>query len=48
MAPELHEEISYDDAAVDLFSTGILLFLLRTGTVPFIKAVKSDNMYNLF
>jgi len=40
MAPELLERVPYDGSAVDIWSAAVLLFLLRTGTVPFLKATK--------
>lgn len=48
MAPEIHLKKPYSGPSVDLFATGIILFILISGTPPFAKAdPKSDPHYKL-
>ena len=48
MAPEIHMKKPYSGPSVDLFATGIILFILISGTPPFAKAdPKSDPHYKL-
>ena len=47
MAPEIHKGLQYDGRAVDIFSTGVVLYTLVTAHFPFGKAEKSDDFYNL-
>jgi serine/threonine protein kinase len=48
MAPELLENVPYCGKEIDLWSIGILLFCMRTGTCPFIKCSKVDKTFQLF
>jgi len=49
MAPELNEKADdYSGAAVDLYAAGIMLFVMRTGTVPFLRCVRSNPEFDLF
>jgi serine/threonine protein kinase len=45
MAPEIFLNKPYDGAPVDIFSAGIVLFLMRTGGPPFLRAVESDGYF---
>ena len=47
MAPEIRKGLQYDGRAVDIFSTGVVLFTMVTSNFPFNKAEKSDEIYNL-
>lgn len=47
MAPEINEKKAYLGSGVDLFSAGIILFVMYTGHPPFHKAVESDPYYKL-
>lgn len=38
MAPEIFIDKKYNGAVVDLFASGIVLFIMRSGTPPFAKA----------
>ena len=44
-APEILEYKEYDGDKIDIFSTGVLLFILRTGKMAFDNAVVNDNIY---
>ena len=48
MAPEIHEELPYEGAQVDLFAAGVILFIMKSGHPPFGMANKSDPYYKLF
>jgi len=48
MAPEIHANKKYNGASVDLFASGVILFILVSGTGPFIKATPKDTYYNYF
>lgn len=45
--PELHSEKAYDAAGADIFASGVVLFCLMCGTMPFKKAEERDYLYNL-
>jgi len=45
MAPELLLGLGYSGHAVDLFASGIILFVMYTGTPAFSLAVPSDPHY---
>ena len=48
MAPEIWSEDSYNGAAADIFSCGVILFVLMTGYPPFSIAQRSqDVLYDL-
>lgn len=47
MAPEIEECRFYDGHQVDMFSTGVILFIIVTGREPFDEATKEDSLYNL-
>jgi serine/threonine protein kinase len=38
MAPEIHKRMPYTGENVDLFASGIVLFILYAGSPPFSKA----------
>jgi len=45
IAPEVREEKQYDGKKSDIFSLGVILFLLVQGNFPFITAEKKDKYY---
>lgn len=44
-APEILLKQSYSGAAVDLFACGVILFVMYTGSPPFVSAMKQDSYY---
>lgn len=47
MAPEIKEGKTYDGMAIDMFSTGVILFIIVQGIFPFKEAKKDEFFYNL-
>lgn len=47
MAPEIHLKQPYSGSAVDLFACAIILFIMMSGTPPFLKAEPKDSHYKL-
>jgi serine/threonine protein kinase len=47
MAPEILQGKPYSGSAIDLFSAGIILFIMLTKTPPFYRAYPSDPLYKL-
>ena len=47
MAPEIHARVPYSGVNVDLFASGIILFIMIAGTPPFSKAKPDDPYYRL-
>lgn len=48
MAPEIHKELEYEAQKTDIFSAGVVLFILMTKHFPISdKAVESDPFYKL-
>lgn len=47
MAPEIKEGKKYDGTQVDIFSLGVILFVLVVGIFPFMESRSSDYFYNL-
>lgn len=47
MAPEIQLGQKYVGTQVDMFSLGVILFIIVTGKPPFVEAVKNDKFYNL-
>jgi len=49
MAPEIHQarKKSFDPKKSDLFSLGVLFYILAFGAPPFHKAIESDDFYRL-
>lgn len=47
MAPELHLRMPYSGNLVDLFASGIILFIMVSGHPPFVKADPRDNLYKM-
>mmetsp|Transcript_62321 Transcript_62321/g.86079 ORF Transcript_62321/g.86079 Transcript_62321/m.86079 type:complete len:148 (+) Transcript_62321:534-977(+) len=47
MAPEIKEGRQYDGTQVDIFSMGVILFIMAVGIFPFMEARNSDYFYNL-
>lgn len=48
MAPEIIAHQRYSGEKVDIFASGVLLFIMVTGHPPFFKASATDNLYKLF
>jgi serine/threonine protein kinase len=47
MAPEIKEGKAYDGRQIDVFSTGVILFIIVQGIFPFKEAKKDEYFYNL-
>lgn len=47
MAPEIREGKVYDGRQIDMFSTGVILFIIVKGIFPFEQAKRSDKIYQL-
>lgn len=47
MAPEIKYGKVYDGFQIDMFSTGVILFILVHGTFPFKEAKKDEYYYNM-
>jgi len=47
MAPEIHMRKAYTGETVDLFATGIILFIMYSQNPPFTKAIPNDPYYRL-
>lgn len=47
MAPEIKEGKVYDGKKIDMFSTGVILFIIVQGIFPFKEAKKDEYFYNL-
>lgn len=47
MAPEIKEGKPYNGEKIDLFSAGVILFILIRGIFPFKEARKEEFFYNL-
>ncbi len=47
MAPEIKEQKKYDGMQIDIFSTGVILFIIVQGIFPFQEAKNDEYYYNL-
>ena len=47
MAPEIKEGKTYDGTQIDMFSTGVILFIIVQGIFPFKEAKKDEYFYSL-
>lgn len=47
MAPEIKEGKVYDGQEIDMFSTGVILFIIVQGIFPFKEAKKDEYFYSL-
>lgn len=47
MAPEIKEGKTYDGKQIDMFSVGVILFIIVQGIFPFKEAKKDEYFYNL-
>ena len=47
MAPEIKAGLEYDGRQTDIFSCGVILFIVVLGIFPFREAKKDDYYYNL-
>ena len=47
MAPEIKEGKQYDGRSIDIFSCGVILFIIVQGIFPFKEAKKDEYFYNL-
>lgn len=46
MAPEIKESKQYDGKKTDMFSIGVILFVMVQGIFPFKEAKKDDTFYS--
>lgn len=46
MAPEIKEQKTYDGMQIDIFSTGVILFIIVQGIFPFQEAKKDEYYYS--
>jgi serine/threonine protein kinase len=47
MAPEIIKHQIYDGRKADIFSVGVILFILVQGGFPFLSASTDDDYFNL-
>lgn len=47
MAPEIKESKVYCGEKIDIFSAGVILFIIIRGIFPFKEARKEESFYNL-
>ena len=47
MAPEIKEGKTYDGTQIDLFSMGVIIFIIVQGIFPFKEAKTTEYFYNL-
>ena len=47
MAPEIKEQKIYDGRQADLFSLGVVIFLIVKGSFPFKEALPTEPYYSL-
>ena len=47
MAPEIQLNMPYNGVSADLFSAGVILFIMYTGCPPFSRAISSDPYFKL-
>ena len=47
MAPEIKEQKVYDGMQIDIFSTGVILFIIVLGIFPFQEAKRDEYYYSL-
>ena len=45
MAPEQIEGLPYSGQAVDIFASGVILFILMTQHPPFVNSASNDKLY---
>jgi len=47
MAPEIKEGKIYDGKATDIFSLGVVIFIIVLGIFPFTEAKKDEHFWKL-
>lgn len=47
MAPEIYKGEAYDGKSADIFSMGVVIFILVVGYLPFSKATDNDKYFQL-
>lgn len=47
MAPEIKKGEVYNGKSTDIFSIGVVLFIMVKGVFPFLEAISSDHYYKL-
>lgn len=45
MAPEIHANRPYNGSMIDIFACGIILFIMKSMSPPFIKATLDDKYF---
>ena len=45
MSPQIRNKENYSGFAADVFSAGVLLFILAAGTFPFLQGTQNDSYY---
>ena len=48
MAPEIHEKRAYTGMAVDVYASGVILFILISGHPPCRRGILGDYHYKMF
>ena len=46
MAPEIHRGLKYNGQKIDMFSIGVILWILVVGNFPFTEATLKDTYYS--
>lgn len=47
MAPEIKRRITYSGTSIDIFSAGVVLFVMVHGVFPFVEAKVNDEYFKL-
>lgn len=47
MAPEIKQGKVYDGKKIDVFSLGVIMYILATGNFPFLESLVNDSHYKL-
>ena len=47
MAPEILMKLPYNGEQIDIFSSGVILFMMVNASCPFVQALSTDTWYKL-